>query len=166
MREKFIGFYQPEEDDLKEIWETAIVCFDANALLNLYRYTQETQDDFFEILEHLSNAERLYLPYQAGLEYHTNRLTVISAQKKAYETLKQSLKDLKNKVEADFKPFKRHPYLPVDDMLVKIDEVLMEINETLQDLDDEHPNFIDADPTLDKITELLPSLRGHPHTYQ
>jgi len=68
MKELFKGFYTPSEKDIKKSWsdEKTLFVFDTNVLLNLYRYTEATRDDFFQIIDSIS--EKIWLPYHVGLE--------------------------------------------------------------------------------------------------
>ena len=38
MKELFPGYFKETEGHLREIWDTSLFVFDANILLNLYRY--------------------------------------------------------------------------------------------------------------------------------
>ena len=75
MKKKFIGYYSPDKKEINEAWSKGMFAFDANTLLNLYRYTVNTRNDF--ILAFKTIKDKLFLPYQAAFEYHENRLGVI-----------------------------------------------------------------------------------------
>ncbi len=66
MRELFPGYYRPTQEQFQQMWQECIFVFDANVLLNIYRYTSETREELFDILESLK--ERTWLPHQAMLE--------------------------------------------------------------------------------------------------
>lgn len=66
MKEKFSEYYQLEEAELKEFWRNDIFCFDANVLLNLYRYTPKTRDAFFNLFEQIK--ERIWITHQAAFQ--------------------------------------------------------------------------------------------------
>src|SRR5438445_11542526 len=51
---------------------------DANAVLNLYRYSSTTTEDFLALLEALKS--QLWLPHRPGKEFLENRVTVITTQ--------------------------------------------------------------------------------------
>jgi len=51
---------------------------DANAVLNLYRYSSTTTEDFLALLEALKS--QLWLPHRPGKEFLENRVTVITSQ--------------------------------------------------------------------------------------
>lgn len=46
MKNKFSEYYKLNETAVKEHWEKDIFCFDANVLLNLYRYSPSTREAF------------------------------------------------------------------------------------------------------------------------
>lgn len=75
LRDLFPGYYKPSENDFKAMWKDGIFVLDTSALLNLYRYTSGTRDELFRILEQLR--DRLWMPYQVGLEFSRNRERVI-----------------------------------------------------------------------------------------
>lgn len=50
MKDKFFGFYPPDEKEIEKIWKNAIIAFDTNTLLNLYRYSKNTKNDFIKTI--------------------------------------------------------------------------------------------------------------------
>jgi hypothetical protein len=88
MRKNFPGYYQPPANAFVQMWESGIFAFDANVLLDLFRYSSDTTNSLLSILEQL--IERIWLPYQAAFEYHRNLHAVIESQAKSYnETVSQ-----------------------------------------------------------------------------
>ena len=63
MRDKFPGRLRPSSEDFQAILRECLFAVDANVLLNLYRYSAETQKAPEDAL--LSVADRLFLPHQA-----------------------------------------------------------------------------------------------------
>ena len=78
MRKHFAAYYRPSANALERLNTEALVSVDANVLLNLYRYSTETRDEFIALLERL--ASRLWLTHQAAQEFQGNRLNVVSTQ--------------------------------------------------------------------------------------
>jgi PIN like domain len=109
MKTAFIGYYQPTEQEFADLWLKCFFTFDANTLLNLYRYSPETSQELLRILSHAKIKDRIWIPHQVGYEFFQNRLTVIAEQRKAYEDVKKEL----NKPLASFQSRHRHPF--VDD---------------------------------------------------
>lgn len=75
MKKKFIGFYDPTEQEIEDAWTNGVFAFDANTLLNLYRYTDVTRKDFLHVLKFIK--ENLFIPFQVAFEYLNNRIKVI-----------------------------------------------------------------------------------------
>lgn len=82
MRDAFPGFYRPTKEEFDRLWREGWFVFDANVLLNLYRYEADTRDDLLRVIRKLQ--DRIWIPYQAALEYHRNRLTVIADQDRKF----------------------------------------------------------------------------------
>jgi PIN like domain len=81
MKDIFPEYYQPEGNDFKNLWNDCLFIVDANVLLDLYRYSEESSNDLFEVLESVKIAERLWLPHQVAMEFQRNRVGVIISQK-------------------------------------------------------------------------------------
>lgn len=84
---------------------------DANVLLTLYRLGKATQEKMLAIFRGLG--ERLFVPYQAALEFQRNRLVVIDDQMKAYDDLDRELDKLSTTV---FQRLRRHPRLDREEL--------------------------------------------------
>jgi len=69
MKSNFPGhFFQVDENH--EIWNECIFVFDANILLNLYRYSDETRELLISTLSGLK--ERIWIPNKVAFEYLNN----------------------------------------------------------------------------------------------
>ena len=105
MKKLFKGHFRPDTEVEKEVWETGLIVFDANVLLNLYRYSSGTADEFFKVLS--DNKERLWLPEQVAYEFLKNRFSVISEQVNAYKKAQESLESL----QESFSGTRGHPFI-------------------------------------------------------
>lgn len=153
MRNAFRGYYPPTQEEFSDLWENCLFVLDANVLLNIYRFTPSTRDDFIKVLEKISN--RLWVPYQAALEYQMNRLDVINQQVKAYDKIQESLSQNKNKIISDLKLYKKHPYIQIANHIEKIEGIYSEINKDLALNKQEHPDLTYDDKLGATITNLL-----------
>lgn len=114
MKEKFKAFYDVSETDLSKIWannETVFI-FDTNILLNLYQYSQETQNEFFKILNIVKG--RIWIPFHVALEYQRRRLEVIRDEKAVFRKINDKLAGIEKSVGNNFSEFKlkaRNPEL-------------------------------------------------------
>jgi hypothetical protein len=112
MRNLFPGFYEHTEEELNKLWQDGIFIFDTNMLLNVYRYSSETRNRYFEILRQLM--EQLWIPYQVAYEYQDNRLTVIQEQIEAYKKIANVLHTTSQNLDSSLEPYKRkHGFINV-----------------------------------------------------
>lgn len=80
MHDSFFGFYPPNQQEYDRLWKEGLVVFDTNALLDLYRLPPTAREELFKALEYFQ--DRVWIPYQVGLEFQRNRFSVILDQKK------------------------------------------------------------------------------------
>lgn len=160
MKSLFKGYYPPSQKDFDEMWENGLFCFDANVLLNLYRYSVDTRNQFLKILRFLG--ERIWLPHQAGFEFHNNRLGVIGEQKgifqKISKVLDKSHKDLLEDLGGD------HISLDGDKILKIIERAFEKAKQLLADDKDKHPDLLSKDLIRDCLTEIFKDRVGAPYT--
>lgn len=83
MKNLFSWRLKPSEQEITNLWKSATFVFDANFLLDLYRVSQSTSKDFFNILEHLE--KRIWLPYQVASEFFNHREEIIDSETKSFQ---------------------------------------------------------------------------------
>jgi PIN like domain/JAKMIP CC3 domain len=153
MRKSFLGYYRPSEAEFRKLWGKCLFVPDANVLLNLYRYSEDTRAKLIEILQRLES--RLWVPHQAALEYQRNRLEVISAQREAYKEIEHLLVDTLNKLGTQLKTYKRHPLINTDQLLTSIRSAFEAQATMLQQARQKHPDLLRADEVREALTNLL-----------
>lgn len=153
MKKSFPGYYRPTEEEFSELWGTCLFVPDANVLLNLYRYTPETSDEFLSILRQL--ADRLWIPHQVGLEYQKRRFDVIARQIDAYHQVKERLEEARKELEGKLNAFQKHPFIVPNRILESIGTVFSQIQQELEEYEGQHPDFLDDDSIRDTLTLLL-----------
>ncbi|MGB3527210.1 MAG: PIN-like domain-containing protein [Flavobacteriales bacterium] len=152
MKKEFIGFYEPSKEEIDGAWESGIFAFDANALLNLYRYSDQTRKDF--LLALLTIKDRLFLPHQAAFEFHSNRNSVIEATTNSYACIERVLVEIfENRIKPQIDNYRRHPSITVDKIYSLYFDFQRLVSEELDKQKRKQPNFRDSDSVLDKITE-------------
>lgn len=125
MKNEFFPFIRPSEQEFHEIWNSCVFTFDANILLNFYRYKAETTITFFSLLEKLK--ERSQVTWQACQEYFDNRLDVISEQEKAYSEVRDSLQ---RSIEEPLQNQRKHPYIS-SELLEELSSISLKIKDEL-----------------------------------
>jgi hypothetical protein len=158
MRELFPGYYRPSDETFKALWDECVFVFDANVLLNVYRYSPKTLKNFLNILEKLQ--ERLWLPHQAAYEYQENRLNVISAQHQPYEDIPKLLNELIARIGTNYP---RHPFINTN----KINRLLTQTRNSIEkELDlskQQHRDLISNDDLRDKLDSIFNTRVGNPY---
>ncbi|WP_270828321.1 PIN-like domain-containing protein [Aeromonas sp. Y318-1] len=102
MKDSFKGYYNTDSGKLKELWKSpeTLFVFDTNVFLNIYGYAKQTRDDFFKIINALS--ERIWIPYHVGLEYQRRRLDIIKHEKSIFNSIGKNLEKIQNVFKGDF----------------------------------------------------------------
>jgi len=160
MKKLFPGYYRPSEKEFAELWKTCLFAFDANVLLNLYRYTPETKTSLLAILEKVS--DRIWLPHQPAFEYHNKRLPVIQQQMNAYDGVLEAVRKSRDELKGRLNSFARHPSIQIPEIMGTFNEALEKFEETLTRLKKEHPDIREDDPIMEAITRLFDGKVGGP----
>jgi hypothetical protein len=164
LKDVFGEFYRPSGDELKRFVTQATIVLDASVLLDLYRLGTSERSQIFDALAKIEN--RLWIPYQVGLEYQRNRLGVVAEQAGAYEKLKalhtaRSSADMKKALAALNLPVEvRDQVLPLfADLADKLHAAVAEYELTIDNLTREHvvttSQARSADPVRGRLDTLL-----------
>lgn len=161
MRETFLEYYTPTDEEFSELWKNATFVLDANVLLNVYRYSPSTRDNLLNVFDSVS--ARIWVPYQAALEYQKNRLGVIYKQSEAYDKIIDTLKKHEEKLSEELNAFKIHPYINIDNCLERIKTNFEEIKKEIEEKKNVHPELSSSDEFRERITFLLKNKIGEPY---
>lgn len=160
MKDTFSGFYSHSDEELREVWNSndVLFVFDTNVLLNLYSYTESTRNDFFKILDKLS--DKIWIPYHVGLEYQLRRLEVISNEKSTAKNINNKLKQIKTVFEKDLANLKLEQKSPTLSTKTKAleEEILKLLNtyeEDVEKFDKEQPCVRATDEIRKRIDDLF-----------
>lgn len=153
MKSNFQGFYKPDEEEFKGIWDSCIFIFDTNILLNVYRYSPQARDTLIKVFETLN--ERIWIPHQVGLEYNFKMIEEIKDQEQAYDRLKTKLETKFNEISDEYKNASlRHSNLKLDETLLNAVKISMDkIKDDLNIQKETHPNLHTAQLKLLNIFE-------------
>lgn len=148
MRNLFPGYFEETEEGIKEIWSDCIFAFDANVILNLYRYSDSTRKEFFNIFEKLG--DRIWLPNRAAEEYLKGSLKVIGDQEESYDKTCNEIQKLKNRLEAN----REHPFVK-EETLQKVSNVFDELIEELEENKKDHAKLINNDKIKSSVADIF-----------
>lgn len=157
MKELFKGYYRPNDEEFKKMWDEGTFVFDTNVLLNLYRYKKETRDAILEILDRIQ--DRVWIPYQVGLEFHRGRLGVIAKQNDVLKDFKDSITASIENINSKYKELqldKRHTDIMAEPILKQFEELSKTVIEDLDKIEQKKlSNCMDDDEILIKVTKLF-----------
>ena len=151
MKDTFPGYYKPSEIELQRLWDNCIFTLDANVLLNLYRYSAETNSEIIHNLQQVS--DRLWIPYNAALEYHQRRLEVIESQEDSYLDLLNFLENTKNELKERLVS-DNNSYLS-DQLIDKVVKIFNDIEEKLKSKKDDYLSLFENDELKNAISKLM-----------
>lgn len=152
MKNTFKEYHQYTEKEFKELWENCLFVFDTNTLLNMYRYSRETVEIYFKVLEKLKKNKQLWIPYQVGYEFHENRINVIFEYEKSYDEILSILEVAKNDIQIKYKD---HPFLDLKDINQKVKKGLSSTETAIKKAKQDHPKWLESDDVLEKINKLF-----------
>lgn len=162
MRDLFPGYYRPTKDQFDDLWNRAVVAFDANVLLNVYRYSPPTRQALFDLLHGLQS--RIWVPHQAALEYQVNRGSVILEQMRLSEDLEKRLDKQIGGFKDEIERMNRHPYLNRDQLQRTLQRARTQI---LKEFDRErhsYTSYLDDDDLRDQLDDLFDGRVGPSYT--
>jgi hypothetical protein len=157
MKDLFPGFYGRTKEEFSLLWQEGNFIFDANMLLNVYRYQEETRKRFFEILEKL--IERIWVPNQAIYEYQNNRLEIISHQPKVFGDVSTALKEAEKTLKGLEYLKEKHSFIKIDEIIDTPIKELSQANKKLSEGRDiskqEGEKLKSSDTYRDKLAQLF-----------
>ena len=152
MKEQFYEFYKLPTKKVHEIWDKGLLIVDTNVLLDLYRLGSKSREDLKKSIDFFK--DRIWLPYQAGLEFHRNRKSVINELGGSkYDEFIKTLNDIVvPKVKESFKTFQRHPCIDYSYIEKGIEKFKKDLEKKALEWKKEYPFDVDNDDVLDWVT--------------
>ena len=160
----FPGYYRPTADDFDEIWRNGLFVLDANVLLNLYRYSDDTRQELLRILRALQ--ERLWLPHRAASEYLSSRVEEVHQQRKKYEKFREELDAIKEKVANSTKELHRDSVVEAEELLAEVRSGLSKLADYLREKEErfaKESNSPEEDAVWREVSKLFADKIGDPY---
>ncbi|WP_156290775.1 PIN-like domain-containing protein [Oceanobacillus salinisoli] len=154
--DKFLKMYLPKnKDDVKNIWDNALIIVDTNILLNLYKYSDSTRDEFFSVIKSM----RTWIPHQVAIEYLLNRSTKIQEQEENFknqvkaikESKELSVKHIDEKINVIKKPFRK---IELESIKNKIEEFFNSLKNEIEEGNKDNVDFSEHDVILSNFIEI------------
>ncbi len=156
MRDAFAGRYRPTKEEFDRLWDEALFVFDANVLLNLYRYSEGTREQLLAVLRALG--DRLWLPHQAADEFLARRLGVIHARRGGYREVRDGLQKAQLEIARLVKKLHRDPVAETDSLVEGVRQPIARLIEDLEAREAELPaesNSPDEDDVWQAVDQLF-----------
>lgn len=148
MKDIFPGYSKKSDSEIKKIWENGIICFDANVLLNLYRYSNDTRKALLDLVKKFS--AQICLPHQSALEYNRNRYEVIADQEKAYKEFISNISQIESDLQSTSKP----PFLS-NKLHSSLKKVFKEVNSEVEKSIKKYCDFLQDDTIYSELTLIF-----------
>src|ERR1022692_4157401 len=161
MRDLYPGYKSPSDDDLTELWKTCIFAFDASALLDCYRLTPTSCDEYFWALEKIPT--RLWLPHQAGLEYYDNRIEVIESGEASYERIPQLARDAANLFKKSLDRYRQYRWIDAERWMSILDSGVQQIISEISKEEHVLKGYLATDPIEARLQTLFAGKVGDPY---
>lgn len=148
MKDIFPGYSKKSDAEIKKIWDNGIICFDANVLLNLYRYSNDTRKALLDLVKKFSS--QICLPHQSALEYNRNRYEVIADQEKAYKEFISKI----GQIESDLQSTSKPPFLS-NKLHTSLKKVFKEVNSEVESSIKKYCDFLQDDTIYTDLTSIF-----------
>lgn len=159
MKKQFPGHFPQSSREIRRLWDTCVFIFDANILLNLYRYSDRTRDEFLQVLTSVS--DRIWLPHRAAEEFFANRLSVIGQQEKAYDDTIRTIETLSD----DLANARQHPFVS-DATMKRVQQVFDKLKQELTSNQKVHTKRITDDSIQSAIAKVFTGRVGEPYDHE
>ena len=156
MKKHFPGYFAQSKADIRRLWNSCIFVVDVNILLNLYRYSDKTREEFLHVLDSIQ--DRLWLPHRAAEEFFANRLTVIGQQEKAYDNTIQTIDTL----QQDLANVRQHPFVS-ESTMKKVQQVFDRLKSELSENQKVNTKRITNDSIQASIAKIFSGRVGEPY---
>lgn len=152
----FSGYRIATDEEIIAALRSAIVAVDANVLLNLYRYRDQTSNDLLSVFEKIDS--RLVVPYQALREFWRHRRTRQSSPEQARVEMVKALESAENKITSALDVWSKKTGLSVDEAAEfrgQSSELIASLKDTIDEASAPVNRTSKVDEILIKLEEIL-----------
>ncbi len=154
MKNKLPEYYQPSEDDIKRLWNEGTIVLDANVLLNLFRYSTNSREELYKILEHYQ--DRLWIPYQVAFEFLENSKSLPASLSKVISDTLKKIDSLSGALDSilELNKFDKYHLLKPEDIRKETKKLQDRLHDKIEKIKKEY-EAVDKEAIVDKITDLF-----------
>jgi PIN like domain len=161
MRNLYPGYTRFSDDELAEMWKSCVFAFDASALLDLYRLTPTSREEYFWALEYVK--DRIWLPNQSGLEYYENRKAVITTGEGSYQQIPKLVTESASHFRKQLDRYRQYRWIEADRWLSVLDNTVKELVDQIEKEKHVLENFLEHDPVEKRLQTLFGGKVGAPY---
>lgn len=165
LRQSFPEWYAPGHDDIKTMLTTGTIALDANVLLDLYRVGASERAQILEVFNNPDVRPRLWIPYQAALEFQRNRVGVAATHSKQYDAIAEHVngvvKSILNVVDRLRDESVRE--LLREQVAGHLDPVAAQLTDIVKELQTENAIQLDTTSSGDEVRDAIDQLLSEPH---
>lgn len=152
MRTTFVGWYAKSPEQLKALWDIALIVPDTNILLHLLRHSAEVRGQLMDVFERKKTS--LWIPYQVGIEFQRRRLDVQQHAFDAYDRLETDLTKFVNQAKDGINQYRAHPVIDIVRELSALDVFQADFQQRIAAAKAEH-SAEEFNASFVKVTELF-----------
>lgn len=152
MKNTFAGWYARTPEELKGLWETALIVPDTNIILHLLRHSTQVRGQLMGVFER--KKEDLWIPYQVGAEFQRRRLDVQQHAFDAYDRLVETLATFVNQAKNALNQYRAHPVIEIERELSALDVYRSDFEKRMAEAKAKHPTD-EFGNSFEKVTELF-----------
>jgi hypothetical protein len=156
MRTRFAEYYRPTHAQFRKLWTDCLFSFDANVLLDLYRFSLDSRNELLKLMKEQRN--RIWISNQAAAEFQKRRLEVVDG---VHNSAKEVLTCLAKATQVLEEGCKQHPYLS-GKLISSLLEKLKECSGAITSAQKAHPDQTAEDRLGDQIAQVLDGKVGEP----
>jgi hypothetical protein len=161
VRDLYPAYKPSSERELTELWKTCVFAFDASALLDCYRLTPASCDEYFWALEKVK--DRIWLPHQAGLEYYDNRVEVIETGEASYGRIPQIARDAANVFKKALDRYRQYRWIEADRWESILERAVEQIVSEISAENHVLSGYPSVDPIEQRLQTLFAGKVGDPY---
>jgi hypothetical protein len=150
MRSQFPSFFPLKKEEYADFLRSAVISYDANILLNIYRVKPDTAQLFYELLG--KTEAQTWISYQATYEFLRNRESVILEH--SFSQSNKRICDFVEKAKENLSSISPFRFDKIQRIASDIDEFFKGCIQKLSEIEDTEKNLLEEDPFLEKIEEL------------
>lgn len=163
MKNEFIWYFRPDDAETKRIWETGLLTLDANVLLDLYRYHENTRNSILRSVQSFKG--RLWISRQTAEEFFRNRAKVIVGSANGFKLATDELEKLRKSHAGSLEQLRNNRIIAaelVEKLSAFLTDAVDQADKDIEAAKTAFPNYLDQDPILEGLLKYFDGAVGKP----